>query len=306
MNRIYCIGETVLDIIFRNENPIAAKPGGSMLNAAVSLGRMGLLPVFISDFGEDQAGNLIHSFLRENGVDTQHVDRFTEGNTALSLAFLDEFSNASYTFYRNYPSRRLRIPLPEAGHRDLVLFGSFYSIAHEVRKPIWKFLVRARENGALLLYDPNFRKPHVKQLPEFRPWILENIALAQVTRGSAGDFFHIFESATPEEAFMEVRNHGCPVLIYTQNKEPVTVFTGRQKIELPVPVICPVSTIGAGDAFNAGLIYAWHRLHGGLRLPSTELEWKSTIQTAIRFAANTCSSVENYISPEFANQFKHA
>ncbi|MFH1161050.1 MAG: carbohydrate kinase [bacterium] len=306
MNKVYCIGETVLDIIFRDGNPIAAKPGGSMLNTAVSLGRTGLRPVFISDFGEDQAGDIIYSFLLENGVDTRFVDRFTDGNTAISLAFLDTQRNASYTFYRQFPGKRLKIGLPEAGNGDLVIFGSFYAIAHEVRKPLWKFLSRAKENGAFLIYDPNFRKPHMKQLPEFRPWILENISLARITRGSAEDFFHIFESTDSGKTYQEVRTHGCDTLIYTQNKEKVEVITGKIHLEIPVPEICPVSTIGAGDAFNAGLIYGLHALQGGLRMPDSDAEWNSLIQTAIQFAGDVCLSVENYISPEFVNKLSHA
>ena len=46
MRKIYAIGETVFDIIFKNGQPQAAKPGGAMLNSAVSLGRMGLPAIF--------------------------------------------------------------------------------------------------------------------------------------------------------------------------------------------------------------------------------------------------------------------
>jgi len=306
MNTVYCIGETVLDIIFREDNPIAAKPGGSMLNTAVSLGRTGLRPVFISDFGEDQAGNIIYSFLLENGIDTRFIDRYSEGNTAISLAFLDEQHNASYTFYRQFPAKRLKISLPEASAGDLVIFGSFFAIAHEVRKSLWKFLSRAKENGAFLIYDPNFRKPHTKQLPEFRPWILENISVARIIRGSAEDFFYIFESVGSQEAYQEVCAHGCDILVYTQNKEKVEVITRNSHLEIPVPEICPVSTIGAGDAFNAGLIYGLKALESKLRVPDSEKEWTSVIRTAIQFAGDVCQSVENYISPEFANKLRHA
>ncbi|MFH1298006.1 MAG: carbohydrate kinase [Bacteroidota bacterium] len=305
MKKLFCIGETVLDIIFRDQQPVAAKPGGSMLNTAVSLGRTGLKPVFISDFGQDEAGNLILAFLIENGVDTSFVGRFTDGKTAISLAFLDEHRDASYSFYRDFPDERPFHRLPEAKDGDIVMFGSFYAISHEVRKPLWEFLLQAKTNGAFLIYDPNFRKPHLKQLPEFRPWILENINLAQITRGSIADFLHIFDVGDAQGAYKEISYHGGDTLIYTKSNEGVEVITPAMHMKMAVPEICPVSTIGAGDAFNAGLIYSLARLPGEKQLPLSEQEWEKTIRLAVEFSTNVCLSLDNYISSEFAQEVNH-
>lgn len=97
MRKIFGIGETVLDIIFKDGQPQAAKAGGSVLNSMVSMGRMGLPASFISEYGADDVGKLIDDFLRKNGVDTSYVHRFKEGSTALALAFLDEKNDAHYT-----------------------------------------------------------------------------------------------------------------------------------------------------------------------------------------------------------------
>ncbi len=299
MKNIFCIGETVLDIIFRDNIPIGAKPGGSMLNTSVSLGRAGLRPILISDFGEDAAGDLIHNALLKNGVDIRYVERFTDGKTAISLAFLDENGNASYTFYKQFPEKRLTIDLPEAETGDIVLFGSFYSIDHDVRQPLWKFLLKAKQNGAFLIYDPNFRKPHIKQLPQFRPWIMENIALAEITRGSAADFLHIFDVPDAMGAYQEIVNHGGNTLIYTKSKEGVEVITEELHLQFHAPEIAPVSTIGAGDAFNAGLIYSLCHLPGETRVPASDRVWKGIITTAVEFSTNVCMNVDNYISTNF-------
>jgi len=299
MKNIFCIGETVLDIIFRDNIPIGAKPGGSMLNTSVSLGRAGLQPILISDFCQDAAGDLIHNALLENGVDIRYVDRFTDGKTAISLAFLDENGKASYTFYRQFPEKRLTIRLPEAEKGDIVLFGSFYSIDHDVRQPLWKFLLEAKQNGAFLIYDPNFRKPHIKQLPQFRPWIMENIALAEITRGSAADFLHIFDVPDAMGAYQEIVNHGGNTLIYTKSKEGVEVITEELHLQFPALKIAPVSTIGAGDAFNAGLIYSLCHLPGDTRVPDSDRVWEGIITTAVEFSTNVCMNVDNYISTNF-------
>lgn len=305
MKRIFCIGEGVLDLIFRDEKPVAARPGGAMLNTAVSLGRMGSDPVFISDFGQDPPGDLIVHFLQDNGVDTRHVRRFDDGLTAISLAFLDDDSNAVYSFYRNYPAHRDLQELPAAEEGDIVMFGSFYAITHEVRKPLWDFLVNAKSNGALLVYDPNFRRPYLKKLPQFRPWILENINIAQITRGSAGDFCHIFEQKDAMGVYREIARHGGDTLVYTKSNEGVEVITPDLHLTMKVPEINPVSTIGAGDAFNAGLIYSLSKIPEANPLPLEKSAWEKIIRLSVDFSTDVCLSLDNYICHEFAHRVSH-
>src|ERR1035437_6824051 len=102
MRKVYTIGETVLDIVFKNLQPVAAKAGGSMLNTAVSLGRLGLPVHFISEYGIDTVGEIIDGFLNSNSVATQYVYHYADGKSALALAFLDEKNNANYSFYKAY------------------------------------------------------------------------------------------------------------------------------------------------------------------------------------------------------------
>ena len=104
MKKIYGIGETVFDIIFKDGSPQAGKAGGSMLNSVVSMGRAGLPVYFISEFAVDRVGDMINGFLVENGVNTSFVNRYCDGNTTLALAFLDDNNDASYTFYKNHHS----------------------------------------------------------------------------------------------------------------------------------------------------------------------------------------------------------
>ena len=86
MRRVFGFGETVLDIIFKDGQPVAAKPGGSVLNSFVSLGRLGWNPFFISEYANDDVGELIDTFLTGNGVNTHYVNRFSDGKSALALA----------------------------------------------------------------------------------------------------------------------------------------------------------------------------------------------------------------------------
>jgi fructokinase len=305
MRKIYGIGETVLDIIFKDGQPQAAKAGGSVLNSVVSMGRMGLPVSFISEYGQDDVGDLIDNFLFSNGVNSSYVYRFKKGSTALALAFLNEKNDASYTFYKDFPGKRLDIDFPYIQHDDIVQCGSFYSIWPEIREQFISFIQSAKEKGALILYDPNFRKTHLSEINILRPLIIENMSMTSLLRGSDEDFNNIFGVNSPDEAWEAVKGF-CKCLVYTANVEGVHVRTSSFSGKFPVKNITPVSTIGAGDNFNAGMLTSIYQ--SGIKNEQLEFlgeaEWSKIVSTAVNFASHVCMSYENYISVEFAEKWK--
>ena len=305
MRKIFGIGETVLDIIFKNGQPQAAKAGGSVLNSIVSMGRMELPVSFISEYGLDDVGHLIDNFLKNNGVNTSFVHRFHQGSTALALAFLDEKNDAHYSFYKDFPGKRLEIDFPVIEKNDIVQCGSFYAIWPEIRKKFKKFIYSANEKGALIVYDPNFRPTHLSELDTLKPLIIENMKMANIIRGSDEDFKNIFGVNNADEAWEVVRNY-CKCLVYTANVEGVYVRTTSISGKFPVQKITPVSTIGAGDNFNAGMITSIYNnnIKEEHLEKLTEKEWAKVITTAVDFATHVCLSYENYISSEFAKEYK--
>jgi fructokinase len=305
MGKIYAIGESLLDIIFRNGQLQTAKAGGSMLNSVVSLGRIGLPVSFITEYGLDGTGNIIDEFLKENGVNTDFVHRFKNGNTAIALAFLDENNDARYSFYKNYPEKRLQFGFPEITSDDIVLCGSFFSISAEIREKFIGFISSAKKNNALVIYDPNFRKSHLDELERLKPYIIENIRTAALIRGSDEDFRNIFGSGNQEDAWNIIKEY-CGCLVYTANADGVYVRTRSFKGKFPVRKITPVSTIGAGDNFNAGMIASFYR--NGISRNNLESmaenEWRDVINMAVKFATHVCMSYENYISNDLAAELK--
>lgn len=301
MRKIYGIGETVYDIIFKDGVPQAAKPGGSVLNAMVSLGRTGLPVSFISEYGKDDVGSLINNFLNSNGVNTSHAYLYNDANTSLALAFLDEKNDAHYTFYKDFPEKRLDIEFPHVKHEDIVMCGSFYAVWSEIRVKFMGFIRSARKNGALILYDPNFRKSHVSELEKLRPMIIENMEMAAIVRGSDEDFRNIFGAGTVDEAWGIIKNY-CSCLVYTANADGVFVRSETFSGSFPVKKIEPVSTIGAGDNFNAGMVAAIY--NNCIRKDDLskigEEQWKKIVSSGVEFATEVCLSYENYISKEFA------
>jgi Sugar kinases, ribokinase family len=303
MRNIYTIGETVLDIVFKNQQPVTAKAGGSMLNTAVSLGRLGLPIHFISEYATDTVGVMIDGFLTVNGVDTNNVYHYADGKSALALAFLDDKNNANYSFYKAYPPKRLDVTFPEVQADDIVMFGSFYGITYEIRDILKQFLVKARENGAIIIYDPNFRKSHLFELDRLKPAILENMTMASVVRCSDEDLELIFNVKDIDSAYNVVKPL-CSNMVYTSSSKAVYLRTPAISETFAVKSIEPLSTIGAGDNFNAGVVYGLYKNKiSGNDLSSLPLNiWEILINTGIDFATEVCLSYENYISQEFASQ----
>jgi len=305
MRKIYGIGETVFDIIFKNGQPQAAKPGGAMLNSIVSLGRVGQPVHFISEYADDDVGSLVDAFLHANGVDNSFVHHYRDGKTKLALAFLNERNDASYTFYEKYSEKRLDIEFPEIVKNDILLCGSIYAITDEIRDKFRTLVSSAFKNGAIVIYDPNFRSAHRHELDRLKPIIVENMSMASLVRGSDEDFSNIFGAMNPDEAWEAVKGY-CKCLVYTANAEGVFVRTEKFSGRFPVKKLTPVSTIGAGDNFNAGMmaaIYINEIKKDQLEIMGEEM-WSKVISMGVDFASEVCMSYDNYISEEFAKGLK--
>lgn len=306
MRKIYTIGETVFDIIFKNSKPVDAKSGGAMLNTAVSLGRLDIPVSLISEYGNDKAGKLIDDFLISNSVSTKYIFRFNDGKTAISLAFLNEKNEAEYDFIKHYPKERLNLEFPKLKENDILLFGSIYSISEDVREQVMKFVENARKAKAIIIYDPNIRKPHKDQIGELRKFIIKNISVSDIVRASDEDFSVIFNIENPQSAYETIKKYNCKNLIYTASDKGVFLFTPKIRKEYPVPKIKTVSTIGAGDNFNAGIIYSIIKnniLKSDIDNVNENI-LNNIINSGINFSADVCMSYENYISTKFASEIR--
>ena len=277
-----------------------------MLNTSVSLGRLGLDVNFVSDLGKDMIGDTILSFLSENGVSTKYIERYENRKTAIAIAFLDEKHDASYTFYKDFPENRLSKLKFVFNEGDIILFGSFFALTENLRPVLLNFLHQAREKGCIIIYDPNFRKPHLHELDKLSPYIIENIAVSDMVRASDEDFKLIFDVDNASDSYKILTDIGCNTMIYTANSKDAVMVSRDHIVSAAVPVIEPVSTIGAGDNFNAGLIWTLAK-YGITKKEMNNLSvsiMKNILANGISFSAEVCMSYDNYISIEFAAQLK--
>ena len=306
MRKVIGIGETVLDIIFRNEQPISAIPGGSTFNAIISMGRSGIETGFISETGNDRVGRNIIQFLRDNGCKADCVNVYPDSKSPLSLAFLNEQNDAEYVFYKDHPHDRLDFNYPDIQPDDIVLFGSYYALNDVIRPQVKGFLDYAHERGAILYYDVNFRASHQHEVMKITPNLLENFELADIVRGSAEDFEVLFKKRDAQTIYRSQIAFYTKKFIYTQGADAIHLFAenGLHK-EYPVAKMDTVSTIGAGDNFNAGFLYGLIKnqisrddMEHGL----SEEQWDAVIGCAQQFSAEACRTLNNYVSPEFGVQ----
>lgn len=302
---IYAVGETVFDIIFKDYVPQAAKPGGSAFNAMISLGRLGVPAEFISEVGDDRIGHHILSFLRENGVGAGYVIQFEDGKSALSLAFLNESSDAEYDFYKDYPAQRLNKEMPVFTDADYLLFGSFYGLNPVLRPQIESLLDAANRKNALILYDPNFRSSHLADLALLKEIIEKNFSSSTIIRASDEDLYNIYGVKNAQDAW-QIISQFCDYFVYTANSQGVDLVTKDFNLHVEVDRIEPVSTIGAGDTFNAGILYELYKrgITGGSLGALGRNEWSEVLRTAAAFSKEVCLSYENYISVEFAKAYR--
>lgn len=304
MRKVIGIGETIMDIVFKNEQPTKAVPGGSVFNGLISLGRAGMETTFISEVGNDRVGTTILNFMKENGVNGDHVCVYPDSKSPVSLAFLNEKNDAEYIFYKDYPKLRLDVELPAINSDDIVIFGSFYAISPLIRNKVKELLDKAHQAGAIIYYDVNFRSTHKNDGIKLLPTILENFEYADIIRGSAEDFENMFGLTDADRIYKSKVAFYCPRFICTNGGESICLRTSSLSKNYEVEPIQTVSTIGAGDSFNAGLIYGIlkSRIRRADLDELTESDWDNIIASGMAFSREVCASLDNYVSKEFASR----
>ena len=298
MRKVTGIGEIILDIIFKEGQPLMAVPGGSVFNAMVSLSRLGIPVSFIGETGNDRVGKMITGFMQENGMTTEYIAHFTDRRTPVSLAFLNESQNADYVFYTNHTVSPSNTSFPVINQDDIVILGSYYAINPLHRERITELLEYAKSRKAIVYYDPNFRKSHAHEAIRVRPSVIENLEYADIVRGSDEDFLNLYGMTDMEQVYRDEVQFYCKRLLTTHGPKGINLFTETLRLHYDVPTIVPVSTIGAGDNFNAGLIYGLLKNNIGYHdLPAIdEATWGKIIQCGIDLSAEVCQSYFNYIS----------
>ena len=335
--KIVGIGETVFDIVFKDGKPQAAVPGGSVFNAIISLGRTAgaaaasTAPrvIMATQMGKDNVAEIIIDFMQRNNVETTHAICVEGRQSTISLAMLDSRNDARYEFFRDSAMPKFQTPDIEFEPGDILLFGSFFAISPATRLQVRELVARARSQGAIIYYDINFRKGPHGNSPHIKEYIEENCALSTIVRGSSEDIGNIYGECTAEEAYRDHISSLCSNFICTKGADSTEVFSPGFHATYPVRKIETLSTIGAGDNFNAGVVYTLSQLPALAALsapcaapvatlasgatPACSVipaaltlgkeEWDKIVTTAHLFSAEVCQSYENYVPEDFLKRY---
>ena len=252
-------GEAIVDFVLEPGGGTTPHLGGGSFNAARTLGRLGLRPVFIGRLSTDRHGRALRLALEASGVNLDGIVS-TDEPTTFARVELDGDRKASYRFYLEGTSAaglqpdeaRLAMPLGAAA-----LHVDGLGLAAEPQASAIVSLVREAGLGTLVLVDPNCRAQTMRGGTEFRQRLREVLCLADVVKASEHDLAFLDPDRTPYQSACALLARGPAVVLLTNGNLGVKVLTARREALVEASGAQVIDTTGAGDVFGAAWLGAW-------------------------------------------------
>lgn len=258
MTDITAIGEILIDLTQSGTTPVGisrfdANPGGAPANLAVAASRLGAKTAFIGRVGKDSFGEILRDTLKKNGVDVTALKTDPVQHTTLSVVTLDPRGERSFSFYRD-PSAdvnlsREDIPTEMLKNTRILHFGSV-SLTSEPSKSATLYAAKkAKELGALISYDPNYRAALWPDKKTAIDAMLEPLELVDILKVSDEELPLLTGTTDPEKGSALLREKGIRLILVTLGPDGAFYRLGDRTGHVP-GVPCTVGdTNGAGDTF---------------------------------------------------------
>ncbi len=268
--------------------------GGSIFNVSIALARLGHHAAFAGKIAEDFFGHYLLLALKNEGVDTRFVTT-VNGQSALAIVAMEE-GEPIFSFYGEGTADALLTveDVPESLYQETgILHVGSVSLLRGTTPATVLATVERLKGKVLLSLDPNIRASLIRDESKYRALIQRLIALTDILKLSNVDLTWLLPGTTVEESLLHLCGLGPALVIITRGKKGVLARSGSshtlQVATMPVPVI---DTIGAGDAFCAGVL-AWladQAITSRERvLALTEQELRSALSFASAVAGLTCT-----------------
>ncbi|UFZ03070.1 carbohydrate kinase [Bradyrhizobium ontarionense] len=264
--------------------------GGSCLNVAVGVARLGAPTGFVGGISTDLFGAMIAAHAQESDVDLGYTTRSSDQTT---LAFVRHVGGeAQYAFYDAETAARKWTWQPDSipfANIDAIHVGST-TLIHDQGAGETRALIGAAGGAVTISFDPNCRPNLVQDKAAYRARMDEFAASADLIKMSDVDFEYLHghdDYAARADALLA---RGTHLFVVTRGpKGALGWHAGAGMVEVAAPAIDVVDTIGAGDSFQAGLLFALNKLG---RLGKSGLEALTTVQLrrVLAFAA-ACAAV---------------
>lgn len=300
---ILAIGEILIDFVQKDTNEqgypvLSAYPGGAPGNFLAVGARHGLRCEMLSRVGDDSFGHLLKQTLSEVGVGTELVAEDPDCFTTLAFVTLDETGNRSFSFARK-PGADTRITLDDRA-REMIKktrclhFGSLSLCAEPARTATMEAVALAKESGAWINYDPNYRDKLWPNPAAARREMLWGITQADSIKLSEEELEFLFDDGDGEYAAMRrlASISQASVVSLTRGERGVTIFIldksrpGHwETATLPAfTTDRTIDTTGAGDIFGGALMVSMLAYEG----PISEIGLIRLIEGA-RYASATAA-----------------
>ncbi|OLE28499.1 MAG: carbohydrate kinase [Catenulispora sp. 13_1_20CM_3_70_7] len=296
------IGEALIDLT-PHDGPGApgmyrARPGGSPFNVAVGLARLGHHTVLMARLADDTFGRILRGHAAAEGIDLAYAPHATEPTT-LAVVSLDADARASYDLYFQgtadwqwTAAETARVPDDTA----VLHVGSIASWTPPGDERIYALTAASHARGQVLIsYDPNVRPRLLGEPGRARLLVERYASVAHIVKASSEDVGWLYPGTDIEQVGARWIELGTIVVVITDGAEGAHLFrAGSAPMHRPGRRVHVVDTVGAGDAFTAGLLDAL--LRQGLQRPdlvrrSSPAVLSAALDNAILISALTCERV---------------
>jgi fructokinase len=248
--RALVIGEALIDIVEREGMVTGEHVGGSPLNVAVGLSRLGRGVDFLTHIGTDQRGRRIVDYLKASGVQLVSGSNTAE-RTPTALATLDENGSAQYVFDIEWQlAGTAEVSPPLVAHA-----GSIATVLEPGCRAT-AALLDVYHPSATITFDPNVRPALIEDADIVRGRIDRLIERSDVVKASDEDMRWIDPNREPEQIARTWLGLGPSIVAVTMGDRGAFAVCAAGLVHVPALRVNVVDTVGAGDAFMTGLIDA--------------------------------------------------
>ena len=238
---------------------MAAHPGGAPANFLAALTKYGCKTALLGKVGTDTFGDLLLNTLQNAGIETKGMIRTEDVFTTLAFVTFDEGGDRKFAFARK-PGADTCISFEEL---DLSLiddakvfhFGTL-SLTHEpARTATYKAVAYAKEQGKLITYDPNLRKPLWSSMEEAKTQLIWGLSQADVVKISDEEVEFLFGLGVEEGAKHILDTYGVKLVFVTCGADGCFFKNAAAEGHVPsLKNISVIDTTGAGDIFGGSAV----------------------------------------------------
>ncbi|TFC19140.1 carbohydrate kinase family protein [Cryobacterium glucosi] len=247
---IVVIGEALTDIV-ANHVGVSEHPGGSPMNVAIGVGRLGLSVSLLTSIGNDDRGAQIRRRLTDAGVELV-PGSIVRGPTSTATAHIDASGTASYDFDIHWSlSNAQSIPAGRLLHT-----GSIAAFLEPGASSVAAAVVAAAQRNAIVTFDPNIRPSLLGSHTEVRIAFEALARSCDIVKLSEEDAFWLYPELSIDAVLDTILRLGPGLAAITLGADGAILSTVNDRIRVAGVPTKVADTIGAGDSFMSGLIFA--------------------------------------------------